>query len=75
MHTHKLPAEKPKLGCLQNHCNLQGFKNTISVEFGGKKPVIQVFEISHVGDIPGGPVIKTLCFHCRGHGFDPWLGN
>ena len=21
------------------------------------------------------PVISTLCFHCRGHGFDPWLGN
>ena len=40
-----------------------------------KKAVIQVFEISRVGDIPGGPAIKTLCFHCRGHGFDPWLGN
>lgn len=21
-----------------------------------------------------GPVIKTLCFHCGGCGFDPWLG-
>ena len=21
------------------------------------------------------PVVKTLCFHCRGHGFYPWLGN
>ena len=27
------------------------------------------------GDFPGGPVVKTLHFHCRGHGFDPWLGN
>ena len=27
------------------------------------------------GDFPGGPVVKTLRFHCRGHGFDPWLGN
>ena len=26
-------------------------------------------------DFSGGPVVKTLCFHCRGHGFDPWLGN
>ena len=26
-------------------------------------------------DSPGGPVVKTPCFHCRGHGFDPWLGN
>ena len=21
------------------------------------------------------PVIKTLCFQCRRHRFDPWLGN
>ena len=20
-------------------------------------------------------MLKTLCFHCRGHGFDPWLGK
>ena len=25
-------------------------------------------------DFPGHPVVKTPCFHCRGHGFDPWLG-
>ena len=24
------------------------------------------------GDFPGGPVFKTLCLHCRRHGFDPW---
>ena len=22
---------------------------------------------------PGGSVVKTLCSHCRGHWFDPWL--
>ena len=22
-----------------------------------------------------GPVVKTPCFQCRGHGIDPWLGN
>ena len=27
------------------------------------------------GDFPGGPVVKTVCFHCRGHRFSPWLGN
>ena len=27
------------------------------------------------GDVPGGPVVKTLHFHCRGHEFDPWSGN
>ena len=26
-------------------------------------------------DFPGGPVVGTLCFHCMGHGFDPWSGN
>ena len=24
-------------------------------------------------DFSGGPVVKTLCPQCRGHGFDPWL--
>ena len=28
----------------------------------------------HVG-LPCGPVVKTLRFHCKGHRFDPWLGN
>ena len=27
------------------------------------------------GDFPGGPVAKTPCSQCRGHGFDPWAGN
>ena len=26
-------------------------------------------------DFPVGPVIKTLCFQCRGHVFNSWLGN
>ena len=26
-------------------------------------------------DFPGSPVVKTLSFQCRGHGFNPWLGN
>ena len=27
------------------------------------------------GDFPGGPVVKTPRFRCRGHGFHPWSGN
>ena len=27
------------------------------------------------GDFPGGPVVKTPCFHFRGHELDPWSGN
>ena len=26
-------------------------------------------------DFPGGPLVKTLHFHCGRQGFDPWLGN
>ena len=26
-------------------------------------------------EFPGGPVVKTLRFHCRGPGFGPWSGN
>ena len=26
-------------------------------------------------DIPCGSVVKTLCFQCRGHRFDSWLGK
>ena len=26
-------------------------------------------------NLPGGPVIKTSYFHCRGHRFDPWSRN
>jgi len=27
------------------------------------------------GDFPGGSVVKTLFFPCRGLWFHPWLGN
>ena len=27
------------------------------------------------GDFPGSPVVRTLSFCGRGHGFDPWLVN
>ena len=29
----------------------------------------------NLGDFPGGPVVKILRFHCRGRGFNPWLGT
>ena len=28
-----------------------------------------------LGDLPSGPVVKTLHFHCRGRRFNPWSGN
>ena len=27
------------------------------------------------GELPGGPVVRTLRSQCRGHGFNPWSGN
>ena len=29
----------------------------------------------HIKDFPGSPVVKTPCFHCRRHGFDPLSGK
>ena len=29
----------------------------------------------HLGAFPGGLVVKTPCFHCREHGFNPWSGH
>ena len=26
-------------------------------------------------DFPGSPVVKTLCFQCRGYRFNPWFGE
>ena len=37
---------------------------------GGWRPV--KFKISQTRHFPGGPMVKTLSFHC---GFDPWWGN
>ena len=31
--------------------------------------------VEEVGDFPGGPVVKTLHFHCRGLGFNLWSRN
>ena len=33
------------------------------------------YKIWHCCNFPSGPVVKTLCFHCRGRRFDLWLGT
>ena len=40
----------------------------------GKLMVVNTY-IKSKGDFPGGPVVKTPCSQCRGHGFNPWSGN
>ena len=46
-------------------------------EVGGDSVVSRAFVDVQGGqeDFPGGPALKTLRFHGRGHGFDPWSGN
>ena len=36
--------------------------------------MIRTFKI-YSWEFPGGLVIITLCSHCQGPGFDPWLGT
>ena len=36
---------------------------------------VKTSKIQKKRDFPGGPVVKTLRPHCRGHRFNPWLGN
>ena len=45
----------------------------VSILFG--KRLLTVTKNRFLGDFPGGPAVGTPCFHCRGHGFDPWSGN
>ena len=33
------------------------------------------FKIYSKGGIPGGPAVRTPCFHCRGLSFDPLVGE
>ena len=42
-------------------------KNTQIKDKTNKKQIVR--------DFPGGPVVKNLCFHCRGQGFNLWSGN
>ena len=52
-------------GCWQSK---HGFQNG---DLGRGAAAIQIYS----EDLPGGPVVRTLCFHCREHRFDPWSGN
>ena len=44
------------------------------------EPKIHSLQIFHLhrdslGGFPGAPVLKTLSFQCKRHGFDLWSGN
>ena len=40
-----------------------------------KHRAVQELKNSRFWDLPGGPVVKTPRFLCKGCGFDPWSGN
>ena len=44
-------------------------KHEVEDQGNGKED--KTIQLKMRGTFPGGPVVKTLCFHCRGHGFDP----
>ena len=37
--------------------------------------LVNDFPLKNIWDFPGGEVIRTSWFHCRGHEFDPWSGE
>ena len=50
--------------------------NLLSYEVGRPlRATLQVWSQVQTGNFPTGAAVKTPCFHCRRHRFDPWLGN
>ena len=39
------------------------------------KTISALFKRDGGGGFPGGPVVRTQCFHCQGPGFNPWSGK
>ena len=39
------------------------------------KTLISCYSQDNVWAFPGGPGVKTPCFHCKAHGLNPWLGK
>ena len=54
-------------------------KETENVMYMASVAITQLYHCSSKAvillDFPGGPVVKSPCFHGRGHGFHPWLGK
>ena len=39
------------------------------------RSTIDIVYKTELGGLPGGPVVRTSCFHCPGHGFNPMSEN
>ena len=51
------------------------FKGSLALSSTGQLGSNEYLFKIQPGDFPGGPVVGTLNFQCRGHGFDSWLGS
>ena len=61
--------------------------SSLSVLFPAARPVLSMclvlnkcllnewIQKYYDGEFSDGPVVRTPSFHCRGHGFNPWLGK
>ena len=54
-----------------NKISVHGFYELEHVQTCGSTTTIRI-KIIPSQDFPGGPVVKTLSFQCRGPGFNPW---
>ena len=64
---------KLKTSALWKTC--QNNRNTDWDKIFAKNISYKGYLLKTYSDFPGSPVVKTLHFHCRKHGFDPWSGN
>ena len=51
------------------------YSNVFCLDWGASYTVEHRCYKKPTADFPGGPVAETLCSQCRGHRFNPWLGN
>ena len=73
-----LLRERSNSGLFGRKSALWGNKGRISLLYvQNTKPWFCTYEfkLQATRDFSGGPVVRTLCFHCRGHRFDPWSQN
>ena len=62
----------------ESHCTDAETETWGGLTRGTRKPEFmprQADSRSEAFDLPGDPVVKILCFGCRGLQFNPWLGN
>lgn len=57
-------------GCKGRNVGVAG-RTSVSEEASEEKALLKTYS----SKFPGGPVVRTARFHCRGHRLNSWLGN